>query len=475
MRVMASEIISTCTTVCPYLIRLSIMEGSIPHPPVTQLTSLSSSLSKNSSQSSDPFDDTIHLNLPPTPNPHSSSTPPPPTFLSPPRHPALDYQSQSILFVLIERILCDDETVVVEHLGDTLKVLLEPERIDDTCREKFLSLFYDYYMSWILLPFTRTDMEPDEPVNIISSLTPEVGGGVDMFRSNSSSSPTPLPSVPTVQFKLQSSSATYASRRLLSEIFSLCIFTHKYRIKSLITRSNLLSKFLRLLTSRSRHYHIFPLKLMKNILTLKDEQYNRYIVKQHLFKPIFELFASLYQRDNIITSTIIDLLEFIRSERMSVLISYIAEKLRGYYRCCLSEKTRKEIGIDGRDDGGGGGGGRCRSDEEQKKVETEEEEKDEKRRGERDSSSSFTLPPDTCQSYYTELFETFELTYAQLKEYEADRERGERFQGGHQSSPAGQARSKRGPPGVVRPLSHLSVLVLLFVSLTLPLSAEIIQ
>jgi hypothetical protein len=440
MRVMASEIISSCTMVCPYLIRLSIMEGSIPHPPVTPSTStphptpIPNPLLKNFSQSSDPFDETIHLD-PSLPS----------SFLSPPRYPALEYQSQSILFVIIERILCDDEAVVVEHLGDTLKVLLEPERIEDTSRERFLSLFYDYYMNWLLLPFTRSDSEPDQPVNILTALSLE---DTPLLRSTSSSffsspsplssspslSPSPSPSSPAVQFKLQSSSAIYASRRLISEIFSLCLFSHRYRIRALITRSNLLQKFLRLLTSRSRHYHIFPLKLMKNVLTLKDDQYQRYIVKQNLFKPIFELFSSLYLKDNVITSTIIDILEFIRGERLTILILYIAEKMKDYYRCCLSSSASSS----GRDaDSGQSQTGAHDESESQKETDTEKR--------------PIAPSQESCQSYYTELFETFELTYSQLKEYEDDRERGGRFQGAGESGGSPERRSKRGPPGSVGP------------------------
>jgi hypothetical protein len=469
MRVMASEIISTCTVVCPYLIRLSILEGSVPLPPVTLNTATqqqphtsSSISSSNLSFSNDPLDDMLlleketlpslsRLETPRTQQQQSSSScispvPVPAAAtgvggprVSYPHYHSLESQSKSLLFVLIERILCDDEVVVIEHLGDTLKVLLDPDRIEKSDRERFISLFYDYYLPWILLPFTLSPHhEPDEPLNILSTLAqedhhhhPHPGHGQSHDQSNGSMMRPPLTS--SLTLRLQSASAMYTSRRLIYDILSFCLMNHTYRMKSFMMRSNLLSKFLRILTpshphhpsphnstttrphtsprpltSRSpKYYHMYSLKLMKCVISLKDDSLNRYIVKHNLFKPIFEFFSTLYAKDNILTSVLIDLLEFIRNERIQILIFYIVEKLKSYYSSCLS------------------------------------------------SSSSTTTTPSTelstepCQIYYTEFFEKFELTYSQLKEFEMDRERIERFDSSSQGAAGGgNSRKKRDHSGV---------------------------
>lgn len=427
MRVMASEILSTCTVVCPYLLQMSILEGSVPLPPVTtqqQPPTSSSVATSNLAFSNDPLDDMLVEKQRLGESPLSSVEPPPqkqhqsPTRLSYPRYRALESQSKSFLFVLIERILCDDEVVVIEHLGDTLKVLLDPDRIEKCDREKFISLFYDYYLSWILLPFTLPNHEPDEPLDILSTLSSEDG---------SNNGPSLL--------RPQGPSAMYTSRRLIYDIVSFCVMNHTYRMKSCIVRSNLLTKFFRILvppqlsspsphessrspTSRSpRYYHMYSLKLMKCVVSLKDDSLNRYIVKQNLFKPIFEFFSTLYSKDNILTSILVDLLEFIRKERIRILIFYIVEKLKSYYSCCLSSSCSNH------------------------------------------TSTEFSREP--CQSYYTELFETFEVTYSQLKEYELDVERLERFDSsqGVGGGGGGNSRNKRDRSGVCFPfLQHFSLL-----------------
>lgn len=451
MRIMAAEIISTCTLVCPYLIRLTIMEGSVPHLPLTSInpsrplssplpqnisqhstnnptlshslsdsTSISSQISNTHHENHEQFEqqeqstqnnqtNNFHLQSEIRSSNNNQSTSSCSSFIvTKPYSTELDYQSQSILFVIIERILCDEETVVIEHLGDTLKVLLDPERFEKSEKEKFLSLFYDYYIHWLLIPFTLNDHPPDKPFEILDTIAPE-----NNFSTLSSASLSSRNYLSSVVFTPQNSSSIYASRRFICEIISLCIFGHTHRIKSYIVRTNLLLKLLKLLSSKTRYYHIYSIKLIKNIITLKDDHYNKYIIKFNIFKPIFELFSSLYTKDNLITSTIIELLEYIRQERIQILIYYIVEKLKSYYIQCLPEEQQRQHFIE---------------------------------RNEQPDTSKENHEP--CHNYYTELFERFETTYHQLKEYEAEIERTQRYRENENSENSG-SRMKRGFSGVV--------------------------
>ena len=51
---------------------------------------------------------------------------------------------------------------------------------------------------------------------------------------------------------------------------------------------------------------------MRKIVGLKEEFYNRYIIKGNLFKPIVNLFLRNGDRYNLLNSALIELFEFIR-------------------------------------------------------------------------------------------------------------------------------------------------------------------
>ena len=51
---------------------------------------------------------------------------------------------------------------------------------------------------------------------------------------------------------------------------------------------------------------------MRRIVGLKDEFYNRYIIKGQLFDPVVTAFKNNGQRYNLLNSAIVELFEFIR-------------------------------------------------------------------------------------------------------------------------------------------------------------------
>ena len=52
---------------------------------------------------------------------------------------------------------------------------------------------------------------------------------------------------------------------------------------------------------------------MRKIVGLKEEFYNRYIVKGNLFKPIVEAFIANGDRYNLLNSAMIELFEFVKA------------------------------------------------------------------------------------------------------------------------------------------------------------------
>jgi protein phosphatase-4 regulatory subunit 3 len=54
------------------------------------------------------------------------------------------------------------------------------------------------------------------------------------------------------------------------------------------------------------------LRFMRKIIGMKEDFYNRYIIKGNLFKPVVEAFKSNGNKYNLLNSAMIELFEFIR-------------------------------------------------------------------------------------------------------------------------------------------------------------------
>jgi protein phosphatase-4 regulatory subunit 3 len=59
------------------------------------------------------------------------------------------------------------------------------------------------------------------------------------------------------------------------------------------------------------------LRLLRKVLSLKDDLYIRYIVKGNLFKPVIDALMRNKGRYNLLDSAIIEMFEFIRTVSFS--------------------------------------------------------------------------------------------------------------------------------------------------------------
>ncbi|XP_036160128.1 serine/threonine-protein phosphatase 4 regulatory subunit 3B-like [Myotis myotis] len=73
-------------------------------------------------------------------------------------------------------------------------------------------------------------------------------------------------------------------------------------------------------------YCLRALRLMRKIIGLKDEVYNRYIIKGNLFEPVVNAFLDNGTRYNMLNSAVIELFECIKVENIKSLLSHVVEK-----------------------------------------------------------------------------------------------------------------------------------------------------
>lgn len=75
------------------------------------------------------------------------------------------------------------------------------------------------------------------------------------------------------------------------------------------------------------------LRFMRKLIALKDEFYNRYIIKGNLFAPVVDAFVRNNGRYNLLDSAIIEMFEFIKLEDIKTLCTHVVEN----YGKCLDE------------------------------------------------------------------------------------------------------------------------------------------
>ena len=154
--------------------------------------------------------------------------------------------------------------------------------------------------------------------------------------------------------KLSMDPCTVQLLSLILELLSFCVEHHTYHIKNYILHKDLLRRILVLMNSRHtflvlckfypdcfEHFDVnkllnynlsFPgaLRFMRKIIALKDEFYNRYIIKGNLFAPVVDAFVSNNGRYNLLDSAILEMFEFIK------LVSLASEIVIEGYDCISS-------------------------------------------------------------------------------------------------------------------------------------------
>jgi hypothetical protein len=195
----------------------------------------------------------------------------------------------------------------------------------------FLALFYDRYIQWLVAPFQYkmlisksilpllSESNGDESSSAINQIRQE-------FKHCSASEEESL--------TLVAWCAVRASFTL--EILSFCVRAHVYRMKFFILRTRLLGTILKELSQKASHppqvasggncLKLASLKFLRSILAVKDEFYHRHIVQYNLFAPVFDAFRIIPVGSNLISSAVLEMCDFIRTENIKSLLEYIVTK-----------------------------------------------------------------------------------------------------------------------------------------------------
>ncbi|CAH1116578.1 unnamed protein product [Phaedon cochleariae] len=206
-------------------------------------------------------------------------------------------EDQMLLNIIIEQMICDTDPELggaVQLMG-VLRILLDPENmlasVNKSEKTDFLNFFYKHSVQILIEPLLENTAH-DKPQK-------------EDYRS--------------VQLL-----------GLILELLSFCVEHHTYHIKNCILNKDLLRKILVLMKSTHKFLVLCALRFMRKLIALKDEFYNRYIIKGNLFAPVVDAFVRNNGRYNLLDSAIIEMFEFIKLEDIKTLCSHVVEN---YSKC----------------------------------------------------------------------------------------------------------------------------------------------
>lgn len=196
-------------------------------------------------------------------------------------------EDQMLINIAIEQMLADSEPELgcAFQIMGVIRILLDPENMI-TGKTDFLNFFYKHSIQTLIAPLlinTINDKPQKEDYQTVQLLG------------------------------------------LVLELLSFCVEYHTYHIKNCILQKDLLKRILVLMKSTHTFLVLGALRLLRKIIALKDEFYNRHIVKGNLFAPVVEALIRNNGRYNLLDSAILDLFEFIKSEDIKSLCTYVVE------------------------------------------------------------------------------------------------------------------------------------------------------
>ncbi|KAL4715998.1 hypothetical protein ACJJTC_013298 [Scirpophaga incertulas] len=201
-------------------------------------------------------------------------------------------EEQMLLNIVIEQMLRDRDPELggaVQLMG-VLRILLDPESmlasVNKSEKADFLNFFYKHSIQTLIAPLLENT---------------------------------------TGEKPLKEDYHTVQLLGLVLELLSFCVEHHTYHIKTCILNKDLLRRILVLMRSIHTFLVLGALRFMRKIIALKDEYYNRYIIKGNLFAPVIDAFLRNNGRYNLLDSAILELFDFIRLEDIKSLCSHVVE------------------------------------------------------------------------------------------------------------------------------------------------------
>ncbi|KAK7205634.1 component of IIS longevity pathway SMK-1-domain-containing protein [Myxozyma melibiosi] len=211
-----------------------------------------------------------------------------------------DNQKQTaIVDTLIDILLSEPDFGITSQVAEALQILLDPTSGQP----------YDVFRKTSDFMVRQRADDPEIEMFLDSFYGPPVER---LFRKLSDLQPEDIPTISVAR-------ASFFS--CLCELVSAFIRLHGYRSRTFLIESNVLLNIGKLFSSSHKSLRLVALRCFRQCLGTNDEFYFRFLVKNKLFGPVVELLADLGDKNNLLSSACLEFFEFIRSVRISSLLT----------------------------------------------------------------------------------------------------------------------------------------------------------
>lgn len=231
------------------------------------------------------------------------TSPSPSHATSAPASSGLDTATSNRLFPLLGAMLdviCNDsDSGVFLTVLEQLRQLLDPSTMRSTIEtERFLDVFYERFVLRLLEPLK---LSPEDDITVpLSEERASLRVSSDLKSMDDSTSH-------------------------LCDLLAFCVLNHAFRSKYFVLGYDVVGKVLKLLRHRRPHVRLAALRFCRACIGAEDDVYDRYIAKNKLLGPVFELFVANGHRDNLLNSAVLELVLFLASHHRSHLLEHIME------------------------------------------------------------------------------------------------------------------------------------------------------
>jgi protein phosphatase 4 regulatory subunit 3 len=217
----------------------------------------------------------------------------------------------TLLTQLVSLLLGESPAGLPEQALDCLRSLLDSETIaglgeqgTDT-NNPFLDLFYDLFIERSMTVVVAAGNAAEH------SQQAAAGEGVGEGAAAAAAGP--------------SAPAPYIVG-LIVELLHFCVLHHMFHVKYYVLRYNILQKVLRLLKSPKKWLATAALRLLRACIGLKDDFYMGYVVRNSLLQTPVEAFLANGDQPDLLNSTFLELVEFIRTQNIKPLIENLIDE-----------------------------------------------------------------------------------------------------------------------------------------------------
>jgi len=231
-------------------------------------------------------------------------------------------QEEHTLFTRVVQLFVEGEEGLQAQLHELLKLMLDPDTMDQPVEKSgFLELFYDAYVDRLVASVSAGVRDEPPPAAGRGSGTGGRGEGSAMATAGARV-------VGAATAMATATTATVPAWTLVKtiELLCFCVQHHSFRIKYYVLRNNVVEKVLNLTQRREKYLVVAAVRFLRACVGLKDEFYNRYIIKNSLFAPVMRAFAANGARYNLLNSAVLELVDFVRRENIKNLIVHLVEE-----------------------------------------------------------------------------------------------------------------------------------------------------